>query len=104
MENGYLNPGYHRGHGTLSWSGYFIGTLYVAIAQVCHAIVVRDKVLGHEVEVERQRGPIVGCLDPHAKIEVLQQPRLLQRRSQRERVHEDPRQRQTRSRRFYFRP
>lgn len=79
MENGYLNPGYHRGHGTLSYFGveYFI--VNVAVAQVCHAIVVRDKVLGHEVEVERQRGPIVGRLDPHAKIEVLQQPRLLQR-------------------------
>ena len=69
-----------RGQGTLSSrEARFIGTFYVAVAQGCHAIVVRDKVLGHEVDVERQRGQIVGCLDPYAlaQIEVLRQPRLL---------------------------
>lgn len=75
----YLSLDYRRGHGTLSSGARFIGALCVAISQGCHAIVVRDKVLGHEVEVERQRGPIVGSLDPYAlaQIEVLRQPRLL---------------------------
>lgn len=60
----------------------------VSFTQGRHAIVVRNKVLGHEVTIGEQhrRGSVVGGGSRAlAQIEVLRQPRLLQRRRQRRR-------------------
>ncbi|XP_077256769.1 uncharacterized protein LOC143894416 [Temnothorax americanus] len=57
-------------------------TEYVYQNNGCHAIVVRNKVLGHEVAVGQRRGTVVGESQDSralAQIEMLQQPRLLQR-------------------------
>lgn len=54
----------------------------ISCTQGCHAIVVRDEVLGHEIAIGQRRGTTgrssgFGTL---AEIKMLRQPRLLQRR------------------------
>lgn len=57
---------------------------------------MRDEVLGHEVAVGQQRGAVGEPVGPRAlaEVEMLRQPRLLQRRRQRivERQHVDARE------------
>lgn len=72
-----LSPQRERVHGTLS-----IDKFVISCTQGCHAIVMRDEVLGHEIAIGQRRGTTgrsSGCR-ALAEIKMLRQPRLLQRR------------------------